>query len=136
MLSIDLVRRPSNSDREFKFCSQILPAAIADFLNRKAKIPLSVIQRISVGNVAEPALAGCKCYVGIMVRMGFNIVNRSEVDNIHSFCESNGSFYREIIFAGASEESNKRIPEVSPIGTLFIALARSYTRLERKIDDI
>ena len=134
-LSIEFIRRPTNSNPLFKFCTEVLPAAVADFLLKKSRIPIEEIQMISVGNASNTPLVACKCYVGLMIRMGFTYIDKQIVDNADSFCRNN-PHERGIIFARSSRDSKKLIPEVSPIGSLFVGLAKSYTRFRNEAEDV
>lgn len=68
-LTINLVKRPPGrfySESE-PFCSKMLPAAIARFLEHH-QIP--TVSEVSVVVDGHPYLAACKCYIRVMISMG------------------------------------------------------------------
>ena len=89
-ISIKLVKRPPNEfyPESNKFCSKMLPATIADFID------IHHIPRIEAINVtldAHPYMAACKCYMRTMISMGLNRVGLGEgvvvtSDQVEDFC--------------------------------------------------
>jgi hypothetical protein len=86
-LEICLVQRPKHWDANSAFCSSMLPAAVRDFYTATG-ISIEGVRRIKVLNSASPREAGCRCYVKLMVSLGFNVVNGKELDieEIPEFC--------------------------------------------------
>ncbi len=80
--------------------------------------------------MADKPLIGCKCYVGLMVRMGFNIVNHQPVDDndSRSFCESN-PLQDRMITGRPISGAHRKLPDVSPPAASVIAAIQPYTRL-------
>ena len=76
ILSIDLVKRPPADvwPTDIKFCSSMLPASISQFFIDN-ELLLNVVDRVEVELEAEPFTAACKCYVRVMINMGFSILN-------------------------------------------------------------
>ena len=59
------------------FCSRMLPAVLRDFLSQ-IQAPLIAIE---VFNMADPVMAGCRCYTRAMREMGFTKINDQDINS-------------------------------------------------------
>ena len=87
-LTIAMVQRPKFWPSAEKFCSPILRAAVKEFFT-KTFIEVNDVESIHVKNMGTPKEAGCRCYVGLMVEMGFQRINDLEdigPDDVSQFC--------------------------------------------------
>jgi hypothetical protein len=125
-LSIDAVRRPSLFPANFKFCSNLLPAAIADFVTKKLEISLDKISTVYTYNAAVDSLVACKCYAGVMVKMGFDMINGHRVIDVSEFCEVNGN--PELIGRISNNSQQPHLPATEFVSEILISLAAAYTR--------
>ena len=126
MLAIELVRRPLDWPKDWPFCSIFLPAVVSNFITNKIKVPIEQIQRVSVTNLADNPLVGCRCYVGLLHHMGVETLSggREIGNDPKSLCEADPMTQRTI--AGKPV----RIPSSTNIAGLIVNLARTYARLE------
>jgi hypothetical protein len=121
---ISLVKRPPAAyfPEDEKFCTHMLPAALADMVEETF---MTNIQSISVYLDADPYRPACKCYMRTFIRMGLNrigqgsgiIVNEGDVE---SFCDyshdaiigrpaiQGGSGH---VPSGVSEEDRRKLSE-------------------------
>ena len=88
VLSINLVKRPPPTywPRSGSFCSQMLPAAIEDYMDRNE---IRSVTAIHVAIDADPYEAGSKCYLKTMLEMGLGRVNGklvSSASGVEEFC--------------------------------------------------
>ena len=136
-LSIDLVRRPSHIPLGEKFCTAMLPAAVAEFVSTTMAMrgfDLNSIDRVAVYNIAEDPVVGCRCYARVMVNMGFAVINGKRTDpaSVPEACEriakaSNGV---EIWGTADWEKSvEKRLPPVHPVAVDILRTAEVFTRV-------
>jgi hypothetical protein len=82
-LNIDLVKRPP--PRLFpigeSFCSQLLPVGVV-FLFGEKGWPIRDLKEINVTIASKYSYdSACKCYIGLMIEMGFNFINGLERGN-------------------------------------------------------
>ena len=85
---ISLVKRPPGAlfPRSEKFCSRMLPAAMAEFIRIHN---IGKIKSISVIVEADPHIAACKCYMRTMISMGLTRVGDDRIvgeDDVEAFC--------------------------------------------------
>ena len=87
ILSIDLVNKGTNWPAKNSFCKEMLPATILRFLVSNS-VEFDSLHAVQVVNLSEPREIGCRCYVRVMVSMGFNEINDEPVtdDEIPKFC--------------------------------------------------
>jgi hypothetical protein len=126
-LGINYVRRPTRWNQEHRFCSSILPAAIHDFMERKLHMEVEKIDNISVYNMADKPKVACKCYIGLMINMGFNIINGRTIHEHHSFCERMPTF--GLLISG-TKSLNAKLPDFNFLADVIVRLARSYTQIQ------
>jgi hypothetical protein len=136
-LSIDLVRRPSHIPLGDKFCTSMLPAAVADFISTimgSYGFHVTSIERMEVFNIADNPMAACRCYARVMVNMGFALINGklADSDSIPELCEwitksTEGVQITGKVDGGKSVE--KRLPLVTPIANGILQTAEMVTRL-------
>ena len=86
------------------FCSLMLPATIRDYLEKLNVDLETALREISVVNIADSEIAGCKCYLSTMRAFGFDIIN-GQSHNDPSYCSS--SEY-ELVITGTSSSSPRR----------------------------
>lgn len=113
-LTIDLVQKPENFNG--RFCSVYLPAAVRQ-LFAASKFSIEDLTEIDVTNIATPRIAGCRCYVGLMIAMGMTVVNKTPVTNAQDFCERNTKSY----IYGTPGEYEVRLPAAGKIVEKFVA---------------
>ena len=87
-ISIELVRRPPSSlyPESEPFCSKMLPAAIADFMEVHL---MTIVTEISVFIYGHPYIAACKCYVRTMMQMGLGRIEDELISSpnmVEEFC--------------------------------------------------
>lgn len=126
-INIEKVRRPTRWSEDSKFCSVLLPAAVSDFIQRKIRVPVESLGGISVYNLADKPKSGCACYVGLMVKMGFNIVNDRTITDYHTFCSQCPTYGRLL---NGMKPSNPRLPETNIYADLIIQMSRQYTQIQ------
>ncbi len=88
-LSINMVRRPIAWPKNQQFCKPLLRSAVVDYYKR---IPFSIndLREISVTNFANPRIAGCRCYVRLMLDMGVDVIQGEAgitLNTVEKFCE-------------------------------------------------
>ena len=124
-LSIDRIRRPSYWPERQSVCTKILSAVIADFVG-----DIDIVNAVGVMNVSTDLLRACRCYLKVMARLGFEVVNGfaflSKTD-IDSFCGSRSSHEYYIGIRRKSE--SRRLPKVDFSALLTVALAHTETRI-------
>ena len=90
-LDIALVKRPPphlyNSDE--KFCSSMVPAAIAEFMDGSG---MDRVKSVFVEINAHPYRAACKCYMRTLISMGLNRIGEGSGvvvggDRIEEYCD-------------------------------------------------
>lgn len=100
VLSINFVQRPREWPEKTQFCRPMLRAAVFDFYLRTG-LDISQLKLIEVSNVAKSEkemMAACRCYVGLMVDMGFSRFTSGAdtldmmPDDIVKFCDTKRSF--------------------------------------------
>ena len=69
-LSVLNVQRPSNWPQHESFCSSMVAAGIVEFMHSN-RIGVENIHMVVVGVEAHPFVAACKCYMRVMIDMGF-----------------------------------------------------------------
>jgi hypothetical protein len=87
-LTIALVQRPLKWPSDQRFCSPMLRMAVREFYIMTG-LEIKSIRSVFVNNQATPREAGCRCYVGLMVDMGFRKINEFEMlepDDVPRFC--------------------------------------------------
>jgi hypothetical protein len=91
-LRIDLVEKPSHLPVGSGFCTNALSSSVNAFLRF---VDLRGIEAIEVFNDANPKIIGCRCYVRLMVNMGFNQINSVFVNNtgVVEFCNNNNNLF-------------------------------------------
>ena len=105
-LEISLVRKPDSWPSDEPFCKPMLRAAIIDFY-RRVDFEISQLKQIRVINLATPRIAGCKCYVRLMIDMGMTRINGNDGESVESSCQSETS-KKSII--GQTVEGIARLP--------------------------
>ena len=126
-LAIERVRRPSEWSTNSKFCTRFLPAAVSDFIHTKINIPIEDIGNIFVRNMAVPREAGCRCYVGLMLKMGFNIINDRVLTDPYRYCNIFGSHSSYI--TGKPGDKGVHHPYVDTMAYLIVKLSFSYSKI-------
>jgi hypothetical protein len=119
-LNIDLIKRPPPRfyPEEESFCSQLLPVAVAFFFGEKGW-PIEGLKEISVTIASKYAyLSACKCYIGLMMDMGFSRLNGIErgADSKKELCES-----ERLVHITASL-GYSRVPRLSPRSSSYDAV--------------
>jgi hypothetical protein len=112
-LVIHLVHRGTNWPKDSSFCKVMLPAVISQFLEKEELRLGNDIRRIKVCNVADPRIAGCKCYVRLMVDLGFRWINSRQIESdseISSFCSSMHIHEHDIIAELHGSDPLKLVP--------------------------
>ena len=136
-LSIDLVRRPSHIPLGDKFCTSMLPAAMAHFISTIMStygFDATSIERMKVVNMADNPMAGCRCYARLMVNMGFALINGKQTnsESVPELCESITKSSHGVQITGQAERGKsfeKRLPLVTPIAHTTLETAEVITRL-------
>jgi hypothetical protein len=128
-LSIDLVRRPSYWPNERRFCSNILPAAIFDFISSSIMISVEDIKDIFAYNISTEPFYACLCYVGVITKMGFDIVNGVRVHSANRYCYENSHKGHHSYSFLVPSDTIPRLPDVDLSAMLTIALAHTETRI-------
>ena len=126
-LSIDLVRRPTDWPAGSKFCSFMLPAVVDHFLSTVLAIPIAEVQRLVAINMATNPGVACKCYVGLMVNMGFAIVNGKIVDSHSDVCNRD-SMSEKMISGRPPLTTAGVLPQVDPAASELLKGASINTR--------
>ena len=124
-LEISLVQRPRDWKEGKKFCSRLLPAAVRD-MYAMSGMDIKKLERIEVDNVATPKVAGCKCYVRLMVAMGLNVIRDQPIKkhDIKELCENWGTskYMRGVLEKGQTAHlpkvSSKRMNELAKKATI------------------
>jgi hypothetical protein len=90
-LQISLVKRPPHdlySENE-KFCSSMVPAAIAEFMDGSM---MDRLTSVFVSINAHPYRAACKCYMRTLISMGMNRIGEGSgivvgPDRVEEYCD-------------------------------------------------
>ena len=133
-LNIILVSKGDNWPDGTSFCTPMVSAAIAQFLEIH-DIDLSRdIETVEVFNMAKPYIAGCKCYVRIMVAMGYNYLWEEELveseSDILRLCEDES--HRNFIWiAHTRDSSSVRPPPTRPEDMTLLLSARIRNLISR-----
>ena len=127
VLTIESVKKGPNWDSAQPFCKQLLPATVLEFLNTN-QLELGVnITRIAVFNIAVPHMAGCRCYVRMMMSLGFNLMNMRIVESesdIGAFC----NLQKLTLYATQTASVNTYTePSFSPLVHQLMNEAHRYT---------
>jgi hypothetical protein len=122
-ISVDLVQK--GDDWIGQFCTPVLPAAMSNFIDLYS-IKLEDIKYLKVTNLADPWIAGCKCYLRLFVSMGFTFINGESVESesaISEYCLANTENPKTLA------QKSRRIPLSKPPVSLAGAKAikDSYT---------
>jgi hypothetical protein len=86
---IDMVKIGGNWDRTYPFCKEMLPATMQSFIQMHYLTIGRNLTKIEVYNAAVPREAGCRCYVRVMMKFGFRLVNGFIIENgedLGNFC--------------------------------------------------
>ena len=90
LLRVNLLKRPGGWTEGEPFCSPMVKAAVVEFY-RQTDLRISKLKQLSVTNLAEPHEAGCRCYLRLMLAMGFDTIQESRSpthSDVSSFCQS------------------------------------------------
>jgi hypothetical protein len=133
-LEINLVKRPPAEiwNPSEKFCSHILPAAIYTMLTEYGIDVASEVELVHILFDADPYIAACKCYMRVLVEMGFTQVVFMTVnsDSVDGFC---GSGTRKAVHLRPGRDEVPRLPSVSPEQMELLATANFvFETLSRK----
>ena len=127
MLAINFVQKGTNWPTEESFCKQMLTATMMDFIQRYELDLDEDIEMLKVVNIAEPRIAGCRCYVGLFVSLGFTQINgRAILDrkSIDEFCMPENQV---LIIAERLDDAKDIVyPRITPKQQIYLALAHSF----------
>ena len=89
-LEIMLVKKPASWPVVESFCSQMMPAAVADWYARFPEFQVETLTSISVVNAAHPPVVGCRCYGRLMVSMNITLIGGGvrSLGDLPKFCEA------------------------------------------------
>ena len=120
-LTIDLVQKPRNWDG--RFCSVMLPATVRQ-LYTNSGFDIQLLENVDVLNLADPRIAGCRCYVALMLAMGMTVINKVSVNSAAEFCNQNE---RAFIYASPGPDG-PRLPATRPGARAVLKSAKILTK--------
>ena len=127
-LSIELVQKGTEWPESESFCSAMLPSAMREFIEIHDIDLKGEVSKIDVLNASDPNIAGCKCYVRLMVSMGYDVVegqvlkSKSDIDQ---FCNAETPRSR-MLNATPSNAHLVNPPPTDPVSDAMLMLA-DYT---------
>lgn len=129
ILGINFVQKGTNWPDKESFCKPMLMATVSDFLIRHEINLGEDISLFKAVNIANPKVAGCKCYVGLFSALGYTEINGRSIrfkTEIDEFCTDEGAV---LILAerGEDEEDEEIVlPSLSMTQTKHMSLANIF----------